>query len=73
MSKSTTEIASGAVREIIAPKIPSALESARFMDLFRDKAPLADYLRALLVYMILNSSASLLGTAVHATAMCARP
>jgi len=73
MSKSTTEIASGAAREIIAPKIPPALESGRFMDLFRDKAPLVDYLRALPVYMILNSSAGLLGSALHATAMCARP
>jgi glucokinase len=43
------------------------------MDIFRDKAPLVDYLRALPVYVIINSSAELRAGAVHATAMCARP
>jgi hypothetical protein len=49
------------------------IESGRFMDIFRDKAPLVDYLRALPVYVIINSSAELRAGAVHATAMCARP
>jgi glucokinase len=50
----------------IAPKILPALESGRFIEAFRDKAPMADLLATIPVYVILNADAGLLGAAVYA-------
>jgi glucokinase len=50
----------------IAPKILPALESALFLDAFRSKEPMADYVAAIPVAVILNPDAGLLGAAVHA-------
>jgi glucokinase len=50
----------------IAPKILPALEHGRFIDAFRSKEPMTDLLRTLPVYVILNSSAGILGAAVRA-------
>ena len=53
----------------IAPRILPALEDGRFMDAFRDKAPMVDLLRTLPVAVILDPLAGLLGAAVRATAL----
>ena len=50
----------------IAPKILPALASGRFLDAFRAKEPMADYVAAIPVAVILNPDAGLLGAAVHA-------
>jgi glucokinase len=50
----------------IAPKILPALESGRFLEAFRAKEPMADYVAAIPVAVILNPDAGLLGAAVHA-------
>jgi glucokinase len=50
----------------IAPKILPALESGLFLEAFRAKAPMADYVAAIPVAVILNPDAGLLGAAVHA-------
>ena len=50
----------------IAPRILPALESGRFMDAFRDKDPMTDWLRAMPVSVILNRSAGVLGAAIRA-------
>jgi glucokinase len=50
----------------IAPKILPALEHRRFIDAFCSKEPMTDLLRTLPVYVILNSSAGILGAAVRA-------
>jgi glucokinase len=47
----------------IAPKILSALETGRFMEAFRSKAPFERILQAMPVKVILNSDAGLLGAA----------
>jgi glucokinase len=47
----------------IAPKILPALESGRFMNAFRAKAPFEKMLEAMPVKVILNSEAGLLGAA----------
>jgi glucokinase len=47
----------------IAPKILSALETGRFMEAFRAKAPFEQILEAMPVKVILNSDAGLLGAA----------
>jgi glucokinase len=52
----------------IAPKILPALEDGRFIDAFRAKAPLDDFMAAIPVSVILNDTAALLGAAVHALA-----
>ena len=50
----------------IAPKILPALRDGRFIDAFRAKAPLEDFLAVIPVLVILNDTAALLGAAVHA-------
>ena len=50
----------------IAPKILPALESGPFLEAFRNKKPMADYVAAIPVFVILNPDAGLLGAAVHA-------
>ena len=50
----------------IAPKILPALQSGRFLDAFRAKEPLADFVATIPVAVILNAEAGLLGAAVHA-------
>jgi glucokinase len=52
----------------IAPKILPALETGLFMEAFRNKEPMADFLRLLPVKVILNRQAGLIGAAVHAVA-----
>jgi glucokinase len=52
----------------IAPKILPALQSGRFLDAFRAKEPLADFVATIPVAVILNAEAGLLGAAVHANA-----
>jgi glucokinase len=55
----------------IAPKILPALESGRFLDAFRDKAPMADLLATIPIRVILNEQAGLIGASVHAAALAA--
>ena len=50
----------------IAPKILPALQSGTFLDAFRAKAPMADFVATIPVAVILNPDAGLLGAAVHA-------
>jgi len=50
----------------IAPKIMPALETGRFLDAFRAKEPMADFVATIPVAVILNSESGLLGAAVHA-------
>ena len=50
----------------IAPKILPALQDGRFMTAFRAKAPMADLLSGMLVQVIVNAEAGLLGAAVAA-------
>ena len=50
----------------IAPKILPTLQSGRFLDAFRAKEPLADFVATIPVAVILNAEAGLLGAAVHA-------
>ncbi len=50
----------------IAPKILPALQSGCFLDAFRAKEPLADFVATIPVAVILNAEAGLLGAAVHA-------
>ena len=50
----------------IAPKILPALESGLFLDSFRAKQPMADFVATIPVAVILNPDAGLLGAAVHA-------
>lgn len=57
----------------IAPKILPALRQGRFLDAFRAKAPLVDLLATIPVFVILNRRAGLLGAAVYANQMRARP
>ena len=52
----------------IAPKILPALQSGLFLDAFRAKEPLADFVATIPVAVILNAEAGLLGAAVHANA-----
>jgi glucokinase len=53
----------------IAPKILPALKSGRFLDAFRAKEPLADFVATIPVAVILNAEAGLLGAAVHANSI----
>ncbi len=53
----------------IAPKILPALESGSFLDAFRAKEPMADFVATIPVAVILNPDAGLLGAAVHAQQM----
>jgi glucokinase len=53
----------------IAPKILPTLQSGLFLDAFRAKEPLADFVATVPVAVILNSEAGLLGAAVHANAV----
>jgi glucokinase len=55
----------------IAPKILPALKRGLFMEAFRDKEPLADMLRTIPVFVILNPAAGLLGAAVRAASLTA--
>ena len=50
----------------IAPKILPALKSGHFLEAFRAKEPMADYVATIPVAVILNPDAGLLGAAVHA-------
>ena len=50
----------------IAPKILPALRDGRFMQAFRAKEPLADFVAAIPVHVIVNPDAGLLGAAVAA-------
>ena len=50
----------------IAPKILPALEGGTFLDAFRSKAPLADFVATIPVAVILNPEAGLVGAAVQA-------
>ena len=50
----------------IAPKILPALKAGGFLDAFRAKPPMDDFLKAVPVLVILNRAAGLLGAAVHA-------
>ena len=50
----------------IAPKILPALQDGRFIEAFRAKAPMDDFLARVPVSVILNDRAGLLGAAVHA-------
>jgi glucokinase len=50
----------------IAPKILPALRDGRFLDAFRAKEPMADFVATIPVAVILNAEAGLLGAAVHA-------
>jgi glucokinase len=53
----------------IAPKILPALESGLFLDAFRAKEPMADFVATIPIAVILNPDAGLLGAAVHAQQM----
>jgi len=53
----------------IAPKILPALESGTFLDAFRAKEPMADFVATIPIAVILNPDAGLLGAAVHAQEM----
>ena len=50
----------------IAPKILPALETGAFLEAFRAKEPLSDFVATIPVAVILNADAGLLGAAVHA-------
>ena len=50
----------------IAPKILPALQDGAFIDAFRAKDPMADFVATFPVAVILNPEAGLLGAAVHA-------
>jgi glucokinase len=50
----------------IAPKILPVFEKGLFLEAFRAKEPLADFVSTIPVAVILNSEAGLLGAAVHA-------
>ena len=53
----------------IAPKILPALQTGLFLDAFRAKEPLADFVATIPVHVILNAESGLLGSAVHANAI----
>jgi glucokinase len=53
----------------IAPKILPALESGAFVDAFKAKEPLSDFVATIPIAVILNPEAGLLGAAVHANAV----
>lgn len=53
----------------IAPKMLPAMQSGYFLDAFRAKEPLADFVATIPVAVILNAEAGLLGAAVHANAI----
>jgi glucokinase len=55
----------------IAPKILPALRDGRFMQAFRAKEPLADFVAAMPVHVIVNPDAGLLGAAVAAQMLAA--
>jgi glucokinase len=50
----------------IAPKILPVIEAGTFLQAFRSKEPLADFVATIPVAVILNDEAGLLGAAVHA-------
>jgi glucokinase len=53
----------------IAPKILPAIQSGLFLDAFRAKEPLADFVATVPVAVILNAEAGLLGAAVYANSI----
>jgi glucokinase len=53
----------------IAPRILPALRAGPFLDAFRAKAPMAELVANIPVFVILNRRAGLLGAAVHASGM----
>jgi glucokinase len=53
----------------IAPKILPALQSGLFLDAFRAKEPMADFVATIPVAVILNAEAGLLGAAVYANSI----
>jgi glucokinase len=50
----------------IAPKILPAIKTGSFIDAFRAKEPMSDFVATIPVAVILNAEAGLLGAAVHA-------
>jgi glucokinase len=52
----------------IAPKILPAFDSGLFLDAFRGKGMMADFVATIPIAVILNAEAGLLGAAVHANA-----
>ena len=56
----------------IAPKILEALRSGAFMDAFRAKEPMADFVDQIPVSVILNDDAALVGAAVFAQSLLPR-
>ncbi|HVZ24140.1 MAG TPA: glucokinase [Vicinamibacterales bacterium] len=56
----------------IAPKILPALETGAFVEAFRAKEPLADFVATVPIAVILNAEAGLLGAAVHANDAASR-
>ena len=50
----------------IAPKILPAIRTGVFIDAFRAKEPMSDFVATIPVAVILNAEAGLLGAAVHA-------
>jgi glucokinase len=52
----------------IAPKILPAFDSGLFLDAFRAKEPMSDFVATIPIAVILNSESGLLGAAVHANA-----
>jgi glucokinase len=57
----------------IAPKILPALKTGRFVRAFREKAPLDGLLTQIPIKVILNADAALLGAAIYASILDARP
>ncbi len=53
----------------IAPKILPVIQSGLFLDAFRAKEPMADFVATIPVAVILNAEAGLLGAAVHANSL----
>jgi glucokinase len=53
----------------IAPKILPALQSGAFVDAFKAKEPLSDFVATIPVAVILNPEAGLVGAAVHANSV----
>ena len=53
----------------IAPKILPLLQSGRFLEAFRAKEPLADFVATIPIAVILNAEAGLLGASVYANSI----
>jgi glucokinase len=62
----TTALAGVYIGGGIAPKILPAIRGGRFMDAFRAKEPMQDFVATIPVAVILNPETGLIGAAVHA-------